>query len=145
MGEKNSIKIVVFEGCDGSGKTTLMRAFNIATNYKHLCIDRFTGSMFTYAYDKSRSVAVSEILNAENILNDCFDTYLILCNCEPVTINARLDAKMDSLDRSKVRYHIFLFNTYFELSNFNNKKSINTDNSLIKCVNEVVNFVEGKK
>lgn len=40
--------IVVFEGQDKVGKSTLVKKFNEATNFKYLVIDRLTTSSFVY-------------------------------------------------------------------------------------------------
>ena len=42
--------ILIFEGADKVGKTTLIKAFHKLTNYKYPIIDRFTGT--TWVYDK---------------------------------------------------------------------------------------------
>lgn len=39
---------IFFEGVDKVGKTTLLRAVDKATNYRHFCIDRCLGSAYTY-------------------------------------------------------------------------------------------------
>lgn len=41
-------KIIIFEGIDCVGKTTLYKRFNEYTQSEYLLIDRLTGSMFVY-------------------------------------------------------------------------------------------------
>lgn len=41
--------ILLFEGCDASGKDIVRRAFEDATKYEHTCVTRFMLSQFVYA------------------------------------------------------------------------------------------------
>ncbi len=55
------MKIVLFEGVDKSGKTTLARAFNKATKHKHLVIDRLFLSQYAYSLSHNRHIDLQDL------------------------------------------------------------------------------------
>lgn len=58
----NTYRTVIFEGNESTGKTTLMRAFQKATNWGYPCIDRWLVSALVYNTYKQRNVdQVAEI------------------------------------------------------------------------------------
>ena len=82
-------QIIVFEGPDKSGKSTLVREFNKATNFAYLVLDRGTVSSKVYSelfgrgdydfYDKLEK----ELIGAVKVLYVC-------CFCDVGTIKLRL-------------------------------------------------------
>lgn len=55
-------KIVVFEGNELCGKSTLKKEFEIATNFRHLCIDRMYITSIIYNRFKNRHNDLEETL-----------------------------------------------------------------------------------
>jgi len=47
---------IIFEGVDKSGKSTLMKAFNKISNFKHVCIDRAYVSHIVYSMNRKTEV-----------------------------------------------------------------------------------------
>ena len=72
--------IVIFEGPDGAGKTVLLRAFNSATHYAHIAIDRLHLSHMVFAQmfgrkeytdDATRrkaEIAIKDFMRVNNVL-----------------------------------------------------------------------------
>jgi deoxyadenosine/deoxycytidine kinase len=48
------VKVIVFEGIDKTGKTSLIEALHKATNYKHIIVDRFAATAYAYGTLKNR-------------------------------------------------------------------------------------------
>lgn len=57
------LPVVIFEGVDKSGKSTLLQAFNKATDYKYLVLDRFLISSLVYdeAFERGRREYYSKL------------------------------------------------------------------------------------
>ena len=53
--------IVIFEGVDKSGKTSIMAEFNRLTNFKYLTVDRLWVSQIGYAMKYKRPVSIVSI------------------------------------------------------------------------------------
>lgn len=81
--------LIVFEGVDKSGKTTLLNAFNKATNFKYVVLDR--GTISSKVYDKffkrDRRAYYQAI---EDAAFEAFKVVVVLCVAKPDTIYNRL-------------------------------------------------------
>lgn len=104
MIESKSERIIIlaFEGPDKSGKTTLVREVNKATNFRFLCIDRFTGSAWVYDRLTGRrdrteglSRAEGELSTLENVL-----VLTILLSCSPEKLKERITGETTHADLS---------------------------------------------
>lgn len=73
-------KIILFEGLDKTGKTTLLNKFNKMNRYKYWCLDRSCFS--SYVYDKlfERNNEKYWIDICKDLLNS-FDVKIIYCCC----------------------------------------------------------------
>lgn len=58
--------VIVFEGPDKVGKTTLVNAFNKSTDFKYLVLDRLTTSSFVYTEAFGRGDEVMEYFKEVN-------------------------------------------------------------------------------
>lgn len=54
--------MILFEGMDKSGKTTLYKAFNEATNYKYLCCDRYYLSYIAYSIIRNKDIDIDYLI-----------------------------------------------------------------------------------
>lgn len=48
------MKVIIFEGIDKTGKTSLIEALHKATNYKYIVVDRFAATAYAYGTLKNR-------------------------------------------------------------------------------------------
>jgi thymidylate kinase len=83
-------KLVIFEGADKVGKTTLFKMFRAATHYIPLAIDRFTGSNFVYDRYYGRDTSEEAYLKSETEIQKIFDCYLIVLTADPKVIKDRI-------------------------------------------------------
>ncbi|HSX28380.1 MAG TPA: hypothetical protein VLF60_02925 [Candidatus Saccharimonadales bacterium] len=86
------INILGFEGPDKVGKSKLIRALNRATDYQHLCIDRFLGSAMVYDAISERREREAVILAAEEELAHlaCAKVVSVLVSCERAVLLDRI-------------------------------------------------------
>ena len=58
-------RIIIFEGIDCAGKTTLKKEFEIATNFEHVCVDRFFLTSIIYNKVFKRHVSQEQELERQ--------------------------------------------------------------------------------
>jgi thymidylate kinase len=77
------MKIVIFDGISGAGKTTLRYELFKRFNYNILTIDRFTPSIWAYDYlrGKDRTKDVDDI--EWELFNSNLEVSVVLCYCRP--------------------------------------------------------------
>lgn len=57
------VKVIIFEGIDKTGKTSLIEALHKATDYKHIIVDRFAATAYAYGTLRNRkNFEVKELL-----------------------------------------------------------------------------------
>jgi thymidylate kinase len=142
----SKIKLVMFEGADKVGKTTLFRLYRAATHYIPLAIDRFTAS--NYVYDKyyKRDTSDEEYLRSEIRLQDIFDCYLVVLTAseeelrERIAVNERGSALEVALDNFKAINE--LFKTYYEEETcYSNAILIDTSkHTILECLQMILDF-----
>lgn len=135
--------ILIFEGVDKVGKTTLIKEFHTATNFVHPVIDRFTGT--TWVYDKiyERNVVdEDQIFSIENSFNKRFHPLLVLVFCSNQEEHQERLARSEDkgMDFGKVVEAQRLFYQYFhQKTKYEYKIMIDTYNrSTDECVKEIV-------
>ena len=123
--QRIKIKIVIFDGISGAGKTTLRYKLFQKFEFNILTIDRFTPS--TWAYDYLRGVDRTAEVSEIEIKFNMFDCSLVLCYCSPET--SRMRVRND-----KLRKVIFspeneytAFKKYELISLFNSRITLDTD------------------
>ena len=81
--------IIIFEGVDKSGKTTLLNMFNKITNFKYVVLDRFTTSSKVYdtMFKRHNREYFSRI--EKNFFTN-FDVIIVYCYCSTETSRRRL-------------------------------------------------------
>ena len=73
------LKLIIFEGIDKTGKTTLFKAYRKATKWQPLCWDRGPGSNIVYNRVYDREDKSKQLYKAEQFLEDNFIVYLVYC------------------------------------------------------------------
>jgi len=90
-------KLVIFEGCDKSGKTTLYQKYRRATLWKPLCLDRFILSNLAYdifyARKRDENYCVCNLINTLVDMTQLFKIYIVLCTVDSSIAERRIDAE----------------------------------------------------
>jgi thymidylate kinase len=132
-------QIIVFDGVDKSGKSTLKKEFDKATNYFHWTVDRGPVSHIAYniiynRYDQN---------NILEIINICPKIILVYCCTAPNIIEKRISTAPTEPEIN-VKKDIHTFDTVVLLlaNRFKKIYRINTglldlDNSIIWLVNKL--------
>lgn len=72
-------KIVVFEGNEATGKSSLKKQFEVATNFKHLCVDRMFITSIVYNQYKNRHPELkNELLKDLEIFIEAFNPLFVV-------------------------------------------------------------------
>lgn len=159
--------IVVFAGCDKTGKTTLIKALHKATNYKYPILDRFTDSSIVYGKYRNRKLDYSKYYEIEKYLLE--EVLLVYVTAENKDIKERIikekekDITWNEIQDVKSEYINYIVNTFFNYIVINTSmyskkecvkqikdkiKEIEKEDGLeqiktlvrtIKCLGEVVN------
>ena len=136
--------LVIFEGMDKTGKSTLVREFNVATNYKHIVLDR--GPLSSYVYDSiyNRGCRYSYEGFEKAICN--INHLVVLCIASEYTIDRRLVEAGEFLPKEQIEAggvpHIqkkFIEESF--KSNMN-VVTINTDESIEYCLDIIKECVK---
>jgi thymidylate kinase len=147
----NKPKLIIFEGTDGTGKSTVKKLFERLTSYKFEVMDRFYISNIVYdeiysRYSAEDRVKKHNILrNFEDELLKIADVFLVYFTCD---INIQRLRLHDKHDYDKYAYIVDadkLFRNYMKHSKI---KSIIVDTTVdipeVTC-KKILDFVEGEK
>lgn len=135
------IRLLVFEGIDRSGKTSLRREVlrripNIMT------IDRFTVSQLVYNKFYNRNQSEKEILELDKRISRNSVIIYTYCNYETY-IKRCIKTKHEIMSKIEFYKQRELFHSYVRESAFTYRLFINTDvNDKEDCANKVVNFIK---
>lgn len=93
--------IVIFEGPDKTGKTTLLREFNKQTNYKYISFDRLTTSskIFGKFFKRNTKEDLEYYKEVENELEKVFTVVYIFCTASLFDIRYRLTKVKEELPK----------------------------------------------
>lgn len=75
--------IIIFEGVDKSGKTTLLNLFNKYTDFKYIVLDRFTTSSKVYDVIFDRN-SKEYYKNVENKFFEDYNVTIVFCYCNNI-------------------------------------------------------------
>ena len=87
----NNNFLIVFEGIDRSGKTSLMSAFNKLTGYAHPCVDRLYASHAFYAYDRTNNIS--------NLMDLVYKHGATICDSDITYINVNVTCDKESWEK----------------------------------------------
>ena len=134
--------LVIFEGVDKSGKTTLKDEFNKRTNFKYVVLDRLTTSSKIYNefFERDR---LEYYENFEDVVRESFNVLVVLCECDTSLIverlakaNEKLPRQLENIDEVKKRFEEVLERSY------ENYTVIDTSKTSIKeCVESIIAIV----
>jgi len=148
---KDKPKLIILEGPDKVGKTTIYQLYRKATNYGPLIIDRFIGSNFSYDMFFSRKHYIKNYSQLEKDLMKTFDCYLIYLFCSDYTVlrermsNAGEDISYSTRTKEGIEYLQNIFNVYFLQSKFKHTIRIDTSIFTIKETLEEILKLTGEK
>lgn len=138
------MKLVVFEGVDKSGKTSIANLLKKKTNFEHLVLDRAFISQTVYAVIYNRkSVAQSCFNLMHKIKNDLIIVYV---TASTKVINKRL--KESNHEKINVDKEKEVFEYFINRAIVNNIKVIKidtTDKTEETAANELLNILEEQK
>lgn len=134
--------LIVFEGVDKSGKTTLKDTFNKRTNFSYVVLDRLTTSSKIYNnfFNRDRLEYYDRF---ERSVLKSFNVLIVLCECDTKLIvnrlanaNEELPEQLKDIDNVKMA-----FRNEIE-GRFSNFISIDTTTRNIdECVNDIITRV----
>ena len=78
---------LIFEGANKSGKSSLIKAFHLSTNYKYSVIDRF--SLTSYAFGKAQNRDLDYNSYFSQDLKLCNDAIIVYTYCDKETLRKR--------------------------------------------------------
>ncbi len=137
-------KLVIFEGCDGVGKTTLYQAYRRATAYQILCIDRYIGSQIVYDELYGREDKSEVWFKEEENLSNLYDVYLAILSAPIKTIRVRIAEKERGPDLTRALRNFELannlFGRYFGKSRIVHKMMLDSSDSVIHCLEYLLSF-----
>lgn len=134
--------LIIFEGVDKSGKTTLKDLFNKKTNFSYVVLDRLTASSKIYNnfFNRDRLEYYNQF---EKRVLESFNVLVVLCECETKTIierlknaNELLPEKLKDIDKVKAEFRKEVDNS------FSNYIVIDTMKEINECVDEIIKRVK---
>lgn len=135
-------RLVVLDGANGCGKSTLRYALFQSLEYNVLTIDRFTPSQ--WVYDRLRGNDNSkEILEFEEKMN-MLNPIVIICKCDPMTAidRARPNDHLRTIEFS-IEDQLLMFDKYFDVSRYSYLYEINTGMyNVDRCVDRIKYIME---
>ena len=132
---------VVFEGVDGSGKSTLEREVARARNFEDLHVHRSTPSQYAYGKLYGRSVDKLALYQFElGVLTGC-SVLLVVLTCAPkVLVERRPEIKLSELLEAQV----LIAEYALKRCQWRNQLWLSTDEiSLQECAEQVVARLRG--
>ncbi len=142
MKVKDKPILIIFEGVDKSGKTTLKDLFNKKTNFNYVVLDRLTTSSKIYNnfFERDRLEYYEEF---ERSVLRSFNVLVVLCECETNLIierlknaNEFLPEKLKDIDKVKAAFREEVDNS------FSNYIVIDTEKEINECVDTLIERVK---
>jgi len=134
--------LIIFEGVDKTGKSTLLKEVLKRTNYKHIVYDRGPVSQIVYSYlfdrdlDSSIYYVTSTLRNLKNLI--------VLCVADCDIIEQRLkDANEELPDQLKdIKTVQKMFEAESYILGFNVLRVDTTNASVNECVEMILNKIK---
>lgn len=134
--------LIIFEGVDKSGKTSLKDLFNKKTNFMYVVLDRLTTSSKVYNNFFGRD-RLEYYKSFEANIRKSFDVLVILCECDTKAIIERLKSvdeklpkQLEDIDKVKEAFAKEIDNS------FDNYIVIDTLKPIDECVDIIVKRVK---
>ncbi len=122
--------ILLFVGCDKTGKSTLMKNILKRTN-QHICVDRFTPCQYVYGrlHNKNSTPSLESFRNLESFLTKSpIPVMFVHVFADTEDIKKRFiehdekDIDLQQIDYVKQQYRQYLENTSLKVLNINTSK-----------------------
>ena len=134
--------LVIFEGVDKSGKTTLLKEFLKRSNYKHIVYDRGPISQSVFAdlfgrqADKDLNVVIYNLRKLKNLI--------VLCEADCDIIKQRLNEANESLPKElqDIERTKLYFELYTKMSGFNYLIVDTTNRTIDDCLDLIERKIE---
>jgi len=128
---KPQLPVIIYEGPENSGKTTVKRIVNELIEHESLSFERWTGTHYAYSMLFDRSFDPEELMMIDGKMDRTFRVLLVLLVASPKKLLERqnMDPMLDP------RYHLtekqlvdllHFFYMWFTDTPFRNKLKINT-------------------
>lgn len=134
--------LVIFEGVDKSGKTTLNDKFNKETDFRYVVLDRLTTSSKVYNNLFCRD-RIDYYNKFEDSLKMTFNILVVLCECDTNLVierlrkaNETLPEQLKDIDKVKKSFYIEIERS------FDNFMIINTEEDINDCVERIIKRVK---
>lgn len=134
--------IVIFEGMDKTGKTTLKEEFNKITKFKHFVIDRGPISNIVYnkllRHNADNNMFFYEVIDHLSKL----DHLIVFCTAHKQDINDRLKANNEVLPRgTTIDQTQKLFHDEITRSLFSYVAINTSEDSVVSCVYKIIDHI----
>lgn len=134
--------LIVFEGVDKSGKSTLIRYFHKKTNYSRIALDRFTVSCKIYCrlFGRNDEQYYDEF---GKYTEDKYNLLVVVCTCNSDEIRKRLEIANEKLPDELIDIDN-IQNMFIETAkkDYKNVIIVDTSRSLDVCTEEIKKAVE---
>jgi len=97
-----TLPIIIYEGPENSGKTTVKRTVNELINHRSLSFERWTGTQYAYGKLFGRQIDLEELLEIDRKMTQEFDVLLVYLTCPPKIILSRVNT--DPI--ADLKYHL---------------------------------------
>lgn len=136
-------KLIIFEGIDGSGKTTLENAYRKFNEFYDYTMHRFTGSKYVYDHYYSRQINIQQLLKDEMNLSRNFQVRLVWVDTNPSISRERVISRGEEPQKDMFYSDTQkLFYNYYMLTRFKAKMRIDTHNkSVDRCVGQIAYWI----
>jgi len=141
-------KIVIFEGPDKVGKTTLLNKYRKATDYQVYTIDRFfaSGGVYDLLFGR-KNKCWCEYLQEEQECLATFNPFLVVVVCSSMAalyeriIAGEKDDTEKTIALSFMETAHFAFKSWYKESKIENKLLLDTANrTVVDCLDELLKF-----
>ena len=134
--------LIIFEGVDKSGKTTLKDKFNKETDFGYVVLDRLTTSSKVYNNLFCRD-RIDYYNKFEDSLKRTFNVLVVLCECDTNLVIERLKKANETLPEQLKDIDKVKKNFYIEIErSFDNFMIINTEEDINDCVDKIIKRVK---
>lgn len=136
------LPILIFEGMDKTGKTTLMKELGKKTGFRYVVVDRGPIGFTTYNMLFDRNLEDVKAYNQMELDLLRVPHLVIYCRPHLFTILNRLKEHKEELPKgTDIDDHIKMYDWRYGKSKLN-KVSINTDKSIDECIDEIIKHAE---
>ncbi len=131
--------LILFEGVDKSGKTTLLAEFNKLTNFKHWALDRSFISSLVYNELFGRNDK-EHYLNIQEIVKNSFNVVIVYVESDVELIKERLELHNELLPKelSNITKVKNTYLNYITNSKINYIRINTTNKSIQDCVDTII-------